>query len=399
MTDSDSKQGTPARRILPSVLALCMAVLAAGFVAQAAEPEAEAVRGAMRQIAAPLSVALPLSLSEERFADPANRDVLTAALADLAQSAALLEEHGKQREASFTFLSRALARDAAEANRRFLSGRLEESRFLLGAMADNCIGCHARLPSPGNSDLGRTLFQSVDLAELDPFEQVRLQLMTRQFESALAGCERLLASREYSPEELDVTGVPEVLLLLAARIERAPERALKALDAFAERPDMPIYLRENVLLWSADLAEIAAQPEPTDLLAAARSAVESAQAKTRYPGDRSGAVYELQAGSLLHRGLEPRAGEEPLPASQRAEGYYLLGLVEMRRTESFWPSEADFYLEQAIRTAPGTTLARRAYAVLEEEYTAGGTLDLPGDLGLWLSELRALAVGSSDRRV
>ena len=79
MTDSDSRQGTSARRILPSVLALCVAVLAAGLVAQAAEPEAEAVRGAMRQIAAPLSVALPLSLSEERFADPANRDVLAAA--------------------------------------------------------------------------------------------------------------------------------------------------------------------------------------------------------------------------------------------------------------------------------------------------------------------------------
>lgn len=368
--------------------------LASPAPVQAEEPESGSVRGAMRQIAAPLEVALPLSLSEERFADPANRAELSRALEELARSAALLEEHGKEREASFAIKSRALARDSAELDRRFREGHLEEARYLLGMLVGDCIGCHARLPSPGDSDLGGTLFRSVDTSSLDPFETIQLQLMTRQFESALAGCETLLASTRYTPERLDLENVPEDLLLLATRIEQAPARARKAIDGFGARADASLHLRETASQWGRSLDEIAGQPTPADPLVAARTAAERAQALTRYPGDRNGTVYDLHAASLLHKHLDRSSEQATLPAAQRAEAYYLLGLGEMRRSESFWPSEADLYLEQAIRTAPGSALARQAYAVIEEQYTSGGAMHLPDEIAGWLRELRTLAVGA-----
>jgi hypothetical protein len=383
-----------AGRIGRGVAASLAAVLVAAPAAAAEEGSPE-VRGAMRKIAAPLQVALPLALSEGRFSDPAHHAELAAALAELARSASVLEEHGAKREVSFTFMSRSLARDAEEVDRRFREGRPDEARFLLGELAQDCIGCHSRLPSPGDSDLGAALFASVDPADLDPFEAIRLQILTRQFSTALAGCEALLASPAWPPPRLDLEGVLEDLLLLAVRVERQPERARVALEGFGARGDVPIHLAETTRAWVSSLTTLASEPDgaDTDLFARAERAAHQGQAMRRYPADRRGDVFDLQASSLLHRYLEQKEGELAKP--RRAEAYYLLGLTELRRTESFWPSAADFYLEQAIRLAPHRDTARAAYAVLEEHtvigYTGSGGLQLPPEIAEWLEELHALA--------
>lgn len=381
------------RPILMGALGFAAILLLVGGEAVASEHEPDEVRSAMQRIAAPLQVALPLALSEERFSDPAHREELAAALAELAKGAAVLEEHGAKREVSFGFMSRMLARDAEEVDRRFREGRISEARFLLGELANDCIGCHSRLPSKGDSDLGAALFASVDPADLDAFETIRFQKLTRQFGAALSGCESLLVTEQFSPPQLDMEGVPADLLLLAVRIERQPTRALVALDAFGARPDTPIHLRELVSAWKKSLRELEATPASPDLLVAAKAAADRGQALRRYPADRHGDVFDLHASSLLHRYLEE--GESSLTKPQRSEAYYLLGLTELRQTESFWPSAADYYLEQAIRLAPGSPTARSAYAVLEEHtvfgYTGSGGLHLPPGISGWLNELRKLA--------
>ncbi len=401
--DCGTRAGKVARRTggwAALLLMACMAVPMSADPVSATEPAGAAeqtteVRGAMREIADPLQVLLPLALSDARFSDPANREVIAEALARLAAGTAVLESHGTSREASFGFLSGWLARDAAEADRRFREGRPEESRYFLGELANDCIGCHSRLPSPGDSLLGASLFQSVPEGSLDPFETVRLQLMTRQFSQAMAGCEALLASPDWSPARLDTEGVLDDLLLLGVRLERDPARARRALEAFAARDDTPLHLRESVAAWSESLARLEADPGEGSLLDRARESAERAQARRRYPADRRGAVDDLQASSLIHRYLG-RSGEPP-PQDQRAEAHYLLGLTELRRTDAFWPSQADFHLEHAVRLAPGAAVARRAFAVLEQHtlvgYTGSGGLQLPPEVDAWLSELRALAEG------
>jgi hypothetical protein len=77
-----------------------------------------------------------------------------------------------------------------------------------------------------------------------------------------------------------------------------------------------------------------------------------------------------------------------------AEAYYLLGAVETRIGQSFWESPADFYLEMAIRMAPGSDSGRKAYAMLEEEtvlgFTGSGGEHLPDEERARLDELHAL---------
>jgi hypothetical protein len=109
--------------------------------------------------------------------------------------------------------------------------------------------------------------------------------------------------------------------------------------------------------------------------------------------DRRGLVEELLASSQLHRFV---TSGDPSPA-ELAEAYTLLGLVETRVRHSTWLAEAEFYLETAIRSDPGSPWAERAFALLEQEtragYSGSSGLHLPDDVRVWLDELRRLAYG------
>ena len=48
------------------------------------------------------------------------------------------------------------------------------------------------------------------------------------------------------------------------------------------------------------------------------------------------------------------------------EACYLLGVIESRIGRSFWLSQTEFYLEQAILLAPDRAFANDAYELLEE---------------------------------
>jgi hypothetical protein len=346
----------------------------------------------MAEVVDALRVTLPASLGRERFADPARREELAAAIATLARSAEALEAHGRGQEAGFAYLSQALARDAEEIERRFAEQRVEEARFLLGELANECITCHSRLPGRGDSDLGRTLFEDVSVASLAPSERVRLEVATRQFDRALATWEEIFRAGAPSATELDLEGALTEYLVVAVRVADDLPRARRTLDAFAQRTDVPEALRAELAGWSGELAALAATPPPErDLLERARRAIDEGAELRRFPADRAGLVHDLVASSWLQR----LVAAEPEPSPRTAEAYALLGAVELRDQHSTWLSQAEFYLETAIRMAPGSETAKGAYALLEEETRAGwsgsGGEHLPPDVGRWLDDLHALA--------
>lgn len=100
------------RDLLGVALATLLTCTAIGG-AEAAESDAE-TSATMVEIFEALSFVLPLSLSDERFEDPAQRKAITAALRELADNGARLEAHARGRDAGFGFLSRSLARDSRE---------------------------------------------------------------------------------------------------------------------------------------------------------------------------------------------------------------------------------------------------------------------------------------------
>jgi hypothetical protein len=123
--------------------------------------------------------------------------------------------------------------------------------------------------------------------------------------------------------------------------------------------------------------------------------IQQGQQRNRFLADRQGLIYFAVASSDLHRYVS----SDSKSLSQLAEAYYLLGVVDSYIPRSSWISETEFFLEQAIRLAPNSPVAKNAYSFLEEYIMMGLTgAGYPdeGSSTLYpqLSELRRLIEGS-----
>jgi hypothetical protein len=360
---------------------------AAGATPDAAD--SRQTRATMGEILKALAEVLPPSLDEQRFADPAQHAAILAALTRLAAGGAQLEAHGRQREAGFGFLSRSLAQDTEEIRRRYAEGRTDEARFLLHELTQDCVACHSRLPSQHDASLGRRLMDEKLVAALPLDERARLEFATRQFERAEATHEALLASPDFSANDLDLGGTLDEYLELCLRVRGDHERPARTLEVFAARPDVTPRLRARVLRWVASLREIAARKREATPLAEAQALVAIGQDRARFPDERDALVYDLAASGELHRFADATpAGPEA------ALAYFRLGEIESRIGRSFWLSQTEVYFETAIRMAPGEPFAPQALAQLQEflvsGYTGSGGRQVPADVQRRLAELRGL---------
>jgi hypothetical protein len=356
----------------------------------------DATRARMTELVEALRVALPLSLDAEAFAAEANRARLEAALRRLRNGASALSDHARGGDVGLSHLSSTLARDAMEIHHRFATGRVDEARFLLGELSNDCVACHARLPYARDSEIGRSLWNAVDASTLPVDQRVRLQVATRQFGPALESYESLLAGKQLPPAELDLGGYLADYLAVAIRVRGDLARARRHLQTFRRRADLPTYLQELSGTWIDALGKLDEPAAAGQELARAKAVLEQARQVRRFPADRAGLVHDLVASGLLHRHVS--ALGKPTPES--AEAYYLLGVTELRIGSSYWLTEPESYLEAAIRAAPGTPAARQAYVVLEEStllgYTGSGSAgEMPPEVARWLAELRRLALGGA----
>ena len=353
-------------------------------------------RGAMHEIFDAIAVALPASLDPARFSDPARRESVLEALRALSLNAEDLEAHGAGRGESFRHLSASLARNAREVTRRYEDGRYEEAGFLLQRLSEDCLACHARLPSDRNSPLGDRLVREMELEGLSPPERARLHTAMRQFDAALDTWEALFAAQDVSPAQLDLMGYLGDYLTVCIRVVGDSSRALATLHRLSARSDVPDWLVRDIGAWTRTLEALRARGIDSDdgsVLERARTLIREADALRQVPADNTGLVHDLVASSLLYRYTESR----PWRGRDVAEAYYLLGLAESRIDRSYWLSQADFYLETAIRMAPQEPFARDALALLEERTAAGYTgsagTHIPADVQQNLDALRALVEG------
>jgi len=355
---------------------------------QTPETSPEATRATMRRIVDSLAFVLPLSLSDEPFADPAQHQAILDALDALAKNGAELERHVQGRDLGFAFLSRSLARDMREIRDRYAAGHVAEARFLLLEVSDHCAACHSRLPDDREHPIGRRLVDDPRVADLDLDQRVELEVATRQFDRALASYETLFADPKLSPADLDLQGHIDGYLEVVVRVQNDPARALRTFTALAKRKDLPAALRENIGAWIASLRALQGRSFAGSPLSEARKLIAEAQDTSRYPDDRSALVSYLFASGLLNRfTITPGVSSSDL-----GEACYLQGVIESRIGRSFWLSQTEFYLEQAILLAPQRAFANDAYELLEEflisGYTGSEGADVPPEVRARLDDLK-----------
>jgi mono/diheme cytochrome c family protein len=344
----------------------------------------EQIRQTMGGIFGAMRVLLPLSLTETGFEDPEQAANVRAAIELLDRSSAQLEQHGASGDVGFAHLARSLAIDARDLRLRYDAGHSREAGYVVQDMADTCVACHSRLPAT-NAPRSEAFAADIAVADLRIEQRAKLFYATRQFDAALDEYEAMLATRSVSANDSDLGGHIDDYLELAIRVRRVPERANAALADFATRKDLSPVLKEEIASWRAALTKLASTPPSKDPVASARALV-AKPARS----DRHSLVEHLEASGLLHRALDGK-----LASDQRAEAYYLLGLIETRIGRSYWLSQAEAYLETAIRLAPGEEIASDAYDKLEQFLVAGYTgssgTHVPPDIEAKLDQLRRIA--------
>lgn len=362
-------------------------VLSAPLRAETPE-RADDTRARMAEIFASMQVLLPLSVDEAAFAAPENREKVRRALETLSANADAMATHARGDDAGRRYLGRSLRDDATRALARYDEGRPENAAFLVRQASENCVACHTKLESPGDSPRAVHFVAETDLAKLPLAEQARLLVATRQFDAAETALERLVTDPETPPSKL----LPAITdyLVVAIRVKDDPKRPIPTLEKVAARADLWQRLREDIEQWIRSLRDLSTAKPAANDLAAARERIERGRALVPYPADRAGLVDSIDASRLLHRFLDSGT------ASKRdaAEAWYLLGVTEAETARGFWVSQAEIYLETAIRTDPKSPSAEKAYALLEEgivlDYSGSAGVNVPHAERQRLAELRRL---------
>jgi len=358
---------------------------AASKDAQPARPRAE-----MQQVFEAVVQLLPIALSDQGWSDPGHREQIQRWIDALADRSVVLERHAMQKDAGFRHLSRSLSADIEEVRERYRAGRYEESRFFMIEATGNCVACHSRLPTANDFPMADNLLQRIDFDSLSVHEQTQILVATRQFERAMAAWEQLFADPSIPPAEFDLSGYLLDYMTIGLRVESDPKRVAKTLSKLAARPDVPLYLRRHLAGWVAALRTTPDDLANPDRLATARKLIAGERLAGEAPLARDQTVYDLVASSLLLQFVDA----ETTTDAQRAEAYYLLGLVESRTIDSHWVPQAEVHLETAIRLTTDSAIAENAYAVLEEYVIVGwggaSSTDLPADQWAKLHELREL---------
>jgi tetratricopeptide (TPR) repeat protein len=366
-----------------------LAVVSCVWSANAGEPED--TRVVMRKVYAALATLLPAALAPEPMVEANRNGELSSAAESLADAAQQIQLHTRPADAGFGFLSRSLAQDAALIRKRLATDRFADAGVLVVRMTENCMACHSRVPAEGEPEFSAALTASVERKALSPVHRARLEIALRQFDRALEIHEQLLSDPSVLPSALDYTGALTDYLIVALRVKAAPERASAALRKFARRPDLSETLRRALPIWLDALSTLAPDLKGPPSLERAADILEMGAALNRYPADRADVVHKVIASSLLYRHVQGK----DVPRDTLAEAFYLIGIGDAFLRRSFERSEAQFYLEQAIRLEPGSELAKVAFAELEAqtllEYAGSSGLHLPRDVQRWLADLQATA--------
>ncbi len=375
-------------RMCRTLTGALVAVAVLGLFSQVSGAASDSTRSIMSGIFDSLQRLLGAALEPEVWGGDDSARVLVA-LEDLKRESAKLSRKDGSASVSFVVYGQSLANAAAKVQTHYETGERELARRDVFRLVDSCVACHTRLPAD-DSKLSLEFVTGERIAMLPLDQRAVLQTATRQFEAALQSYESILRSPAFSPADIDRMGIVDEYLTLCLHVRSDPTRAQRNLRVLQRRSAQDEGFAADLQHWIEALSETPSLLE-SPRIEQVRSLVGSAE-NQEGPRKESNALIEyLAASAMLHRIVED--AERPRP--ERAEAYYLLGVVESRTGRVFWPAPEESYLEKAIRLAPGTELSLRSFHLWRElvvfGHTGSGGTRMPPELRERVRELEVLS--------
>ena len=384
-------------RLAASIITAFSFILAVGSASgqankPVAQPKSNAnTRAIMDTLIGSLSEVLPLSFDMKEFSSKKRKHEILKSLRKLKDNAHVLEQHGEIKDKSFGFVAKSLEADANNVYRWFEKGYYDEAKFTLHNMTENCIACHNSLPETAKFPKPERFLSKINLQNLPALDKAHYLTMSRQFDEALTAYETVFNDPEIQPSNLIALGAFTQYMKLSINVKSDFNRPQKLLLNIAGRPKIPMHVRELVLKWNKQLETYEkSAPLAQITMPGIRKTIEAGKLEMEFPKDREGLIHYVTANAMLSRYVNGN----PSNTTDMAEAYYLMGVTESLLGYSFWISRQDFYLETAIRIAPGSSFSPKAYALLEDSLVTGFTgssgTNLPDDVTDLLSELKTL---------
>jgi len=369
--------------------ALALTLACAGILTGRARAtdDPDTTRETMQRVFEAVASLAPVEFSSSTNTWKTQQTSVKATLDVLAQASEQLASLGRQQDESFRFLSASLA-----AQTRMLQWQVQRRDYASAShyterLVETCVACHVRLPTT-RPDFAKTLLQRVDREVLPPFVEASLETAGRQFDAALAIYERAFASEADVFASADLPDALASYLIVTLRVQRDPERAARGLALLARHDNLAAQFELNLKTWARALRELRPALHAPPTLERAREILDAGHALSEFPLDSADEIHAVVASSVLFRYLEAKRPE----GADLAQALYLLARTEAFTRRTFETSEASSYLERAIRAAPHTAIAERAYARLELatllQYSGPFGVEFPDDVRLWLEELR-----------
>lgn len=345
------------------------AVIVAAAVSIAATESQQTI---MTSLLEPMTKVLEVSFDRDEFSAVPNRPFVETQLARLVEGASRLEDHAKTREPGFEFVARSLGRDVRDALRAYKRGEYEDARRTLHNLTDNCIACHANLPEGRQLPPSERFFSTLRSKSLPPLAMAHYQMVSRQFDAALATFESIFTAPGVERTLLLLLGYFGDYLKISIGIKNDFQRPRRLLAILAERPETPMHLRGIFKTWITSLDAVASsKPFNDPTLARAKKLMEKGHNLMDSAADRAGLIYYITAESVLMRFLKAHSGV----GLDTANANYLLGNAASLSEHSLWIMRAPFYYESAIRLAPEAPFALKAYAALQDRLYAEAVIE------------------------
>jgi hypothetical protein len=311
-------------------------------------------------------------------------------LRQLSEQAKIIHQLMVREEKGKEFRAADLEKSTQLAYSRFKSGHQDQVKFHISEAVNDCFECHTSRGSAADSRFTSSFAKDLQALDLDPLTKARFLSLSRQFDASAEAYERILLAKDFDLDGYINFDPLMDYLILTLRVKSDAPRALKTLGQLENR-DLPTVIKREISSWAKALRAYNSRALKGNPAQKAEALIRTGRSTMEFPRDRTAVVEFILASKYLRDYLN----QERVPPMDKAKAYYDLGACETVVGTSFASDEANVYFAEAIRLAPKTDLAKKAYARYEENiylsFSGSSGVKIPDDEKDNMIKLKSIA--------